>query len=548
MFASRTQTTRSLFVTVILALLVPTAGYAHPMGNFSVNHYSRISIRPDSIEVLYLLDLAEIPAYQEIQQAEIATREDDAGVKAYLLEKGRMLGGSLVLQVDGQKLPFKLVSQHIIFPPGAGGLPTIKMGFVYRAEVRLVKSNATAHVRYVDLNFPGRAGWKEIVIDAPAEAVASSSAPRTDRSQRLSNYPTDLLKSPPQDLEANITFRPSVLLASTPEPTGLRSQATAISKEKVGRAVNKEAGVVSREPSPFGEAKLTAKSETKGLSKKDAIDTNAAGGPVSAQRVDLQPNSQTTPRSSFTELIQARNLSFWFLFVAAGVAAGFGALHALEPGHGKTIVAAFLVGSRGTAQHAFLLGVIVTISHTAGVYLLGAVTLYAQKYILPERIYPFLGVLSGILIAGTGCYLLLQRHLGAEFAHTHDYKVSTGNKTSEGATLGKGKSLTSELFLLGFTGGMVPCPGALVVLLSAVAMHRPGLGLFLIVAFSVGLAAVLISMGLAAVYAGRLLSRVRFEGPLVSRWLPMASAATITVLGFGITWRGLLSAGMVHLR
>jgi len=129
----------------------------------------------------------------------------------------------------------------------------------------------------------------------------------------------------------------------------------------------------------------------------------------------LKPNQQSTPRNSFTELMAIKQINFAIALLAAAIAAGLGALHALEPGHGKTIVAAYLVGSKGTARHALLLGMIVTVSHTAGVYLLGAITLYAQKYVLPDRIYPFLGVLSGSLIAGMGCYLFLQRYLGGEF-------------------------------------------------------------------------------------------------------------------------------------
>ena len=106
----------------------------------------------------------------------------------------------------------------------------------------------------------------------------------------------------------------------------------------------------------------------------------------------LQANQQATPRSAFTELITTRSMSLWFLITAAFIALGLGALHALEPGHGKTIVAAYLVGSRGTARHAFLLGLIVTASHTAGVFALGAITLYASRYIVPEQLYPWLGV------------------------------------------------------------------------------------------------------------------------------------------------------------
>jgi ABC-type nickel/cobalt efflux system permease component RcnA len=181
--------------------------------------------------------------------------------------------------------------------------------------------------------------------------------------------------------------------------------------------------------------------------------------------------------------------------------------------------------------------------------LLGAITLYAQKYILPDRIYPFLGVLSGALIAGMGCYLFLQRYLGGEFAHTHRDELSAGGGAATGgAQQQTGKVSARQLLVLGVTGGIIPCPAALVVLLSAVALHRTGFGLFLIVAFSIGLAAVLIVMGLAAVYAGHAMSRLRLEGSFVQRWLPMGSAAMIILLGVSIAIRGLMSAGIVQIR
>jgi ABC-type nickel/cobalt efflux system permease component RcnA len=267
-----------------------------------------------------------------------------------------------------------------------------------------------------------------------------------------------------------------------------------------------------------------------------------------ATNSQLKPNRQATPRNAFTELIASRQVGFGIALLAAIIAAGLGALHALEPGHGKTIVAAYLVGSSGTARHALLLGTVVTVSHTAGVYLLGGITLYAQKYILPDRIYPFLGVLSGILIAGTGSFLFLQRYLGGEFAHSHE-DISSGLQFPAPEIPQRPAGVSARrLLLLGVTGGMVPCPAALVVLLSAVSLRRTAFGLFLIVAFSIGLAAVLIAMGLAAVYAGRAMSRLPFDAPLIQRWLPMASALLISLFGCGITVRGLITAGIVHIR
>jgi ABC-type nickel/cobalt efflux system permease component RcnA len=148
-----------------------------------------------------------------------------------------------------------------------------------------------------------------------------------------------------------------------------------------------------------------------------------------------------------------------------------------------------------------------------------------------------------------GCYLFLQRYLGGEFAHTHGDEILAAGEARKTATTSESRKISArQLLVLGITGGIVPCPAALVVLLSAVALHRTGFGLFLIVAFSIGLAAVLIALGLAAVYAGHMVSRLSLEGPLIQRWLPMGSAAMIVLLGFGIAMRGLISAGIVSIR
>jgi len=264
---------------------------------------------------------------------------------------------------------------------------------------------------------------------------------------------------------------------------------------------------------------------------------------------------------------------------AALLAAALGAFHALEPGHGKTVVAAYLVGSRGTARHALILGLIVTASHTAGVYLLGGVTLYASRYIVPERLYPWLGAVSGLIIAALGFALFLRRYVGRdehhghahhghdhvhdhardhqhhdhghgdghEHGHDHAHDQRHGHGHHHHLPAGQTVSLR-ELFALGITGGIVPCPAALVVLLSAVALRRVGFGLFLIAAFSVGLAAVLIAIGLLMVYARRLMARFQGEGRVVTRWLPLTSSAVMTVLGLAIAGQALMAAGILQLR
>jgi ABC-type nickel/cobalt efflux system permease component RcnA len=295
----------------------------------------------------------------------------------------------------------------------------------------------------------------------------------------------------------------------------------------------------------------------------------------------LTANQQATPRNAFTELMTTSQLSFGIVCLALVVAAGLGACHALEPGHGKTVVAAYLVGTRGTARDALYLGLIVTATHTAGVYLLGAVTLYASHYVVPERLYPWIGVASGLIIAVLGSGLFVRRYTGAPHMHSHEHthahtpphsyahvhthgqshmhhdsshhKLAHHHLHPHGSPQGQhheqGQSVSfRQLLALGVTGGIIPCPAALVVLLSAFALHRVGFGLLLIVAFSVGLAAVLIAVGLVMVYAQHLLSYCQGEGQLISRWLPMTSAVTITAFGLAIAAQALVSAGILQIR
>ena len=207
------------------------------------------------------------------------------------------------------------------------------------------------------------------------------------------------------------------------------------------------------------------------------------------------------------------------------VAASLGAFHALEPGHGKTVVAAYLVGARGTAWHALVLGLIVTASHTAGVYLLGAVTLYASRYLVPERLYPWLGVVSGLTIAALGFGLFLRRYAGASRPHRHDHgRHDHGDAGAHHPRPRHTTTITTATARMarvpagapgaGDHGWHRPLPRGAGRPPKRVALRRVGFGLLLIVAFSVGLAAVLIGIGLLMVYARRLMSRFQGEGPL----------------------------------
>ena len=640
---------KRLLLLALCLLLTPwltLKSFAHPMGNFSVNHYSKISFEHDGIRISYIIDLAEIPTYQELQQGNVTADVSDLAVASYVGARGVQFGHGLSLLIDGKPAPLHLLSSTVIFPPGAGGLPTMKMGFVYQAEYPPQADHSSARLQYTDDNYPGHAGWKEMIAVAPGATLVSSSVPQSDRSAALTNYPTDLLNSPPQDLSASIQFHYPVALASA-----TKDQAGSSTPLSSGRDDNSVRGVVSGAPSSVGGVIPRDLSSVGGLSSRDpdsvgglsSRDLDSVGGttlrvpnklssrpertriscgaalenapcaaffqgkpqegprrhqpqqeirgsavegpaflsspqqasrlssrpkrsgvegsavhapepvPVpAAEPLHLQANQQATPRSAFTELITTRSMSFWFFITAGFIALGLGALHALEPGHGKTIVAAYLVGSRGTARHAFLLGLIVTASHTAGVFALGAITLYASRYIVPEQLYPWLGVFSGLTIAGLGGYMFLRRWSGLDLDHSHTSgqlhshwfpSTSRSGAVPQPAPTGKSVSLY-QLFALGITGGIIPCPAALVVLLSAFALHRIGLGFFLIVAFSLGLAAVLIAFGMLMVYGRRFMARLRVDGPLTTRWLPVASAAFMTVLGAAIALRAFGTTGI----
>jgi ABC-type nickel/cobalt efflux system permease component RcnA len=520
------------FLLGVSFLLAAQPCFAHPMGNFSINHYSGIHVERGSVEIRYIIDIAEIPTYQEIQNAGIVAQAGDPTLAAYLAQRSAAWNKNLQLQIDGKAIRLTPVSRTIIFPPGAGGLTTMKIGVVYRGAVSS-EVGQTVNLHYSDGNFEGHAGWKEIVVTAGKGITLGQDQPfQTDRSEQLTNYPTSLLNSPPQDLEANIEYR----LVAVPVPAETTVAAPTVKQTKEWNA---------------GASAVSAAPNARAIPAKPDVAEVPSGASM-----QLAPNKQVTPRNRFTELMTQRQAGFWFFFTAAFLAVGLGALHALEPGHGKTIVAAYLVGSRGRARHAIGLGLLVTVAHTAGVYLLGAVVLYASKYIIPEQIYPWLSIFSGLVIATLALYLLLRAWTGLETSDTHDDGVlhthwysARRSPIEAAANIANTSSPESrtvplkQLLLLGITGGIIPCPAALVVLLSAVSLHRIGLGLFLIVAFSVGLAAVLIGIGIAMVKARSLLSRWRSDSPLMRRWLPLASASAMLIAGLAIAGSALPATG-----
>jgi nickel/cobalt transporter (NicO) family protein len=266
-----------------------------------------------------------------------------------------------------------------------------------------------------------------------------------------------------------------------------------------------------------------------------------------------------------------------------------GALHALEPGHGKTVVAAYLVGSRGRVRDAFLLGGVVTFTHTFSIILLGVLTVVASAYFVPETVHEVMEVVAGLLVLAVGLWMVRERILlgrsghGHSHAHQSDHDHAHGEDEhvlvgaaaahvhahahphSEDHGLGHrhdhdvhshapppaGRLSVWGLVTLGISGGMVPCPAALALLLAAVAMGNIIGGISLVVVFSLGLAAVLIAIGVALVKAAHLAGRFLGGGPdgegRFARRAGIASALVVTALGVLITARGVLGVAGIHV-
>jgi ABC-type nickel/cobalt efflux system permease component RcnA len=256
-------------------------------------------------------------------------------------------------------------------------------------------------------------------------------------------------------------------------------------------------------------------------------------------------------------MLQRKELSGGMILLGILAACGLGAMHAMSPGHGKTIVATYLVGSRGTLKHAGLLGFTVTFTHTFTVFALGLGMLFFQKYFVAENVVSMLGALSGLSIVGVGLFLLYQRatalmgdteHVVLEAPRAGPTRIAELRAAEAGLPLEaieEHREITPvSLIALGISGGMVPCPSALILMLSAIALGHPGVGLVLLIAFSTGLSLVLMVCGALAIYAKNLLPKSEgFTQRPLFRLLPVFSAVIVIFLGLVMTG---VSAGWIQ--
>jgi nickel/cobalt transporter (NicO) family protein len=443
--------TRRLVVAAVAALAIvaalPGAASAHPLGNFTTNHYIGVTVSAGTIDVDIVVDVAEIPSIELLGRLDtdvdgtLEDEEADAARRSLCAERLPEID----VRVDSRPIDLELWAAGVQQRPGAGGLATIRIVCEARAANW---TSGPLTLEIVDSGSPGALGWREIVVLGDGYDTDPADA-GVDVAARLTSYPTDLLSQPLAERSATVVLRPG------------------------GPAL-------ARDPVP------------------DAQPLGGSGDAPSGAEAATVPGGVA---AELPFLPDFGSLSLGTGIIGLFAAAIAGAGHALSPGHGKTVMAAYLVGTRGRARHAVLLGAAVTLSHTLGVLALGGVVLFASDILPAERLYPVLGMLSGAAVILIGAWLLVGclRRLRAEAsharAHAHGHAHGHDHPHEHAAAMPGIRGLLA----IGIAGGLVPSTAALVLLLAAVAAGQAAYGLALAVAFGAGMAAVLTGIGLAIV-------------------------------------------------
>ena len=501
--------------TALLAHSPPSRAdtVASLLGNFTINQFCGLRVEHDSVDVHYAVVYGQVPALVELHNADANGDGVTSQVErdAYVGTLAPGFGEGLELRLDGIRVPLRATRW-------TSTLPTEQGGFSLRVDVDFVAALPAAtgaghSLVFANHNFPDRLGWREIVVNpAPGVGIFDTDAYDNSATGALTEALQSLPEAGPLDergvhmrIDAADAARGAVLLGPRPQaglPAIKRSAA-----EPTAALANTENGWITRK-------------------------TRALVDAISAPTLN--------PRIATWALLGALLL---------------GAVHALTPGHGKTIVGAYLIGSRGTPRHAVFLGITVALTHTIGVFVLGFLALYASRFIVPERLFPIMSLISALLVLGMGVTLLIQRGrmaarlLGA--GSTRRTPIFLPLETAPAGTIlhshgggpmhshlppgAAGERVTwKSLTVLGVSGGLVPCPSAMVLLLAAVALNKTAYGMLLVLVFSVGLALTLTVVGLAFLFA-----RTRFGNRTASAgWpqlLPLASATIITLVGAALS-------------
>lgn len=494
-----------LAVVVGVVVVTPAIASAHPLGNFTVNTYAGLRVAPARVSVDYVVDMAEIPTLQRRPDVD---RNGDGTVQpdessAYRTAECARMAKGLHISVDRAPVALAVGATRLSFPPGQAGLATMRLECRLRAPI---DARSGAHQLAVNnTNYTGRTGWHELTAVGDGATLARSPIPTATISARLTKYPAARLESPLDQRHATLDFTPG----------GAAAPATAVPQTVTGSVVR-------------GFDHWTA---------------------------------------SFTSSVAARRLTLGLALVALAIGMGLGALHAFAPGHGKTVMAAYLVGERGSARHGLAIGLTVAVTHTLGVLALG-LALTASQAFAPESVYPWLGVASGVTFVALGFTLLwraLQRRRGIVTStflshshgpghHHHDHGHDDAHNHDHGSGHDHDHGHTHEdrprdamswknLITLGIAGGMIPTPTAVVVLLGATAIGRAWFGVLLVVSYGIGMAITLVAAGLLLSWArNRFEMKARGERMLrLAAAIPIATAVVVTVSGLWLVAKAAVS-------
>lgn len=462
------------FLIAVLALAGIPQAQAHPLGNFTINHLAKIRTERGTLHVRYILDIAEIPTFQ-IMHAN-GDNWNAQTMQHWANGETAVVQSGFHMTVDGTPAILDSQSASAMLRPGAGGLPIIR----WVGEFTLPITSSAQHKIAVQDNVYSdrRIGWKDIIAGT-----------QTEPTDELRHYPSALIGTPRRINAASFTVLPSGAVANVQE----RSDDTPT------------AGTLTAWISP----------------------------------------------TALSDMFSRPNQTPLFIILTILAAFGLGALHAVEPGHGKALLAFTLVGARATSKQALVLAISLTVAHTAGVLLLGVV-LFAAAGFVSESIYPWITLVSGIAIAFIGAralakYVRVRRGLMHEHEHEHHgaHPHAHAHHHGDGEEHGHSHAIPGSQPLnfrtavwAALSGGIAPCPAAIVVLLAALRLHQLGYGIFLIVIFSMGLATVLSGLGIGVVHGAAWLSkrsgyaRVASYGPLITALVISSIGAWTLATGF----------------
>lgn len=519
-----------LLATGLLAGLWPAVVAAHPLGNFTINHYAEVRIAPDRLLLDVVIDKAEIAAFQARQGFDL---DGDGSVSDEEIDAGRVSGCAelaqdLVLTVDGTELELRTIEAGLTFPPGVGGLSTMRLVCGYEATLAAPIGADARRIAFTDESSPNRLGWREILTRGSGVTIAIVEGElRTESiSGRLTAYPRELVSRPPADKGVVVT---GIAGGDVLPPLDIPDATPVV-------------GAPPSEPPAATPSATPLASVAPGVSPTPAD----AAPPGSIDSGELPE-------------IFRRDLTPVVLLLSLLTAAALGAGHALTPGHGKTIMAAYLVGTRGTPLHALGLGLSVSLSHTIGIVVLAAVVVGASD-VLPADVVvrwaPLVAALSIVLIGGWMLAGEVRRrrpwsghphtaeHPHDEHGHAHDHAAphDHGPSHSHGGMShshvpAAGSALSwRSLFAMGLAGGLIPSTSALLILLGSIAAGRPVFGFVLVVAFGLGMAAVMSTLGLGIVVARDRLDRLRGRGlGRIPDVVPLVAGLLVFGLGIYLT-------------